>query len=275
VLRLRGAGMFRDPNDFCVLVAIAVPLALSHLLDRTRGGLRVLWLVPLAVLVDAVLLTQSRGGFLAMLVGIAVVMAMRFGRVVGIALMLLVPGMLLALGGGRQTSFSTGSGTAQERVQVWSDALVRLRGNPVFGVGVHEFLKESRLVVHNTYLHAYAETGLIGGTIFIGACFLTARHFYRRRNLAIVRNPEMRRLVPYLAGTCGCFCMGMMSLSLTYLTLTVMIFAIGDVTGRLATTDPEIPEDRADLRLGGQLVGASIAFLIFMNVFVRVAMVRG
>ena len=275
LVRLRGAGMFHDPNDFCVLLAFAVQLGLYRLLDKGGSSMRLLWLGPLALLLTAIVLTRSRGGLLALLVGLAVVLVMRYGKRVGLALVLLIPVALLALGGSRQTDFSTSSGTAQERVQVWADALMKLRSSPLFGIGRNQFTKDSRLVAHNSYLHCFAELGILGGGCFVGGIFLTLRHFYRRRDLQTVRDPEMRRLLPYLGGASTTYCVGMMSLTLLYLVSTGMILALGQVTANLAKTDPELPEERTDLRLLGQLFAVAIVFLFLMEVFVRLAMIRG
>ncbi len=274
IIRLRGAGIVHDPNDFCIILAMAVPLGLARLLDSTRSSLRLFWLGPLTLLVYAIQMTRSRGGFLALLVGVGFVVVMRYGKRAWLLLVLVIPA-LLVLGGSRQTAISTGSGTAQERIQVWADALEKIKRSPLFGVGMNEFTRDSRLVAHNSYLHVFAELGVFGGTFFLGACFLSLRQLLRRRaDRAVVTDPEMRRFVPYVGGMCAAYFAGMMSLSLAYLVPTVMFLAVGDVTARLAPTDPPAPEDRVDGRLLRTLCVVSFAFLAAMYVFVRVSFVR-
>jgi O-antigen ligase len=276
VTRLRGTGIFRDPNDFCVLLAMAIPLGLYRLTDRTAGPLRVLWLAPVALLGYGVLCTYSRGGLLALIAGVGVVLVLRFGKRVGVALaVLLVPALLLAFVGSRQGSFSdaTSTGTGHDRIQLWSSGLVMLRESPVFGVGHDEYGTHAGQVAHNSYLHTFAETGLFGGTFFLGACFLTLRRFYRlRRDGAVIQDPEARRLVPFVGGACAAYCAGMMTLTLSTLVPTAMILAVGEVTPRLARTDPESPEERFDLRLLGLLFVLGILFLVGLHVFVRLSL---
>src|SRR5205085_6928240 len=97
---------------------------------------------------------------------------------------------------------------------------------------------------------------------FVGACFLAWRACWRlRRDGPTVRDPEMRQLVPYVGGSCAAYLGGMMSLTLTYLVPTVMFLAIGEAVQRLAKTDPELPEERFDLRLLGRRFAAGIAVL--------------
>ncbi len=277
ILRLVGTGIFQDPNDMCVLLATAVLLGLYRLADQAWSLFRFLWLAPLALLIYAILLTHSRGGFLALLVGVSVLLVMRFGKRVGIVMvLLLIPGIFLGLSGTRQATFSTGSGTGHSRIELWSTGLLVMRQTPIFGVGVGEYAVYAGQVAHNSYLHAFVETGLLGGLFFLGACFLTMLHFYRlRRDSLVLRDPTMRQLVPYLAGVCATYCTGMMTLSLTYLVPTAMILAIGSSIPTVAKADPPLPEDRADLVLLGRLMTVSAVFLVVMYLFVRVSRMGG
>ena len=202
---------------------------------------------------------------------------MRFGKRVGIALVVLIlPAVLLALAGTRQGTFSTGSGTGHSRIELWSTGLLVMRQAPIFGIGVGEYATFAGQVAHNSYLHVFVETGLLGGIFFLGACLLTLRNLYRlRRDGPVVRDPTMRQLVPFVAGACAAYCTGMMTLSLPYLVPTSMILAIGSVIPRVAETDPEQPEERADLVLLSRLFAAGILFLAVMYVFVRVSRMGG
>jgi hypothetical protein len=273
--RLRATGIFRDPNDLCTLLSAMTVLALYRMTNGRWGGVRLFWLAPLALLVYAILLTQSRGGLLALLVGVSVVLVMRFGMRVGAVLaFLFVPAVLFGLAGSRQAALSTQTETGRSRIEVWSTGLMLIRESPVFGIGAREYAKKANLVAHNSYLQAYSETGLLGGTFFVGACFLMARHFYRLRRggPTTIRDPEMSQFVPFLAGTCAAYCAGMMSLSLTYLVTTAMVLAIGEVTPRLAPTDPEIPEERANPHLLGRLFVVGIGFLAALWLFAKLTL---
>ncbi len=79
-LRLQGAngsriigavgGMFFDPNDLATTFNILLPMAIA--LGLTSGGLRrLLWLGAAVALAGAVVVTFSRGGFLALMASIA------------------------------------------------------------------------------------------------------------------------------------------------------------------------------------------------------------
>ena len=80
-------------------------------------------------------LTQSRGGLLALLAGLVVFLIARFGWRAALGVGLVVVPALLAVLGGRQTALSTDEGTGQQRIQIWSDAIMLMREAPLFGVG--------------------------------------------------------------------------------------------------------------------------------------------
>src|SRR5262249_53319436 len=113
VRRLRGTGIFQDPNDMCLAGAIAVPLCLYWLTDRRLGGLRLLWLAPLLVLGYTLYLTQSRGGLLGLVAGLAVLFHARFGWRRTLALGAVALPAVLVLLAGRLTSIDVGGGTGQ------------------------------------------------------------------------------------------------------------------------------------------------------------------
>src|SRR5262249_24449883 len=155
--RLRGSGIFMDPNDLSLLVTVGLLIALWALTDGGQGVFRFAWLGPLALFLYAFSLTQSRGGMIGLLIGLLVLFTARFGWRRALLLAVpLVPGVLVAVGG-RMSSLSASEGTGQTRIQIWSDGLFAMRSAPLFGVGMHEFGAQSGKAAHNTFLHAYAE----------------------------------------------------------------------------------------------------------------------
>ena len=271
VRRLQATGPFHDPNDFCVLLVVGILLSLHGLTELRHGTARWLWLGPLAVLFYAFSLTQSRGGFLALVGGLFAFLLTRFGwrTALGIAALLL-PALLMALTG-RQTDISAGAGTGQERIQIWSDALLVFREAPLFGVGMNEFEKHVGHVAHNSYLQGFAELGLIGGTLFLGAVFLAVTNFRRAGTGGReIVDPELRRLHPYLTGAVTGYAVGMFSLTLNYIVPTYVILGLAAVWNRVAVTKPAIPPAPFDLRLVRRFLALALVFLVGLTLFVRV-----
>jgi hypothetical protein len=226
--RLCGAGIFHDPNDLCVLLALGLLLALYLLGDRRAGPVRFASIVPLVVLAASVPLTHSRGGLLAVLAGLSVLAADRFG-VKRAAAVLGVLAVLLLAAGGRMTRFDLESSgdTSQHRMRLWSDGLVLLRSAPLFGIGQGRYEDEAGLVAHNSFVHAYTELGFFGGTCFFGAFAYTAWALWRLRDrLDPALHPTLHRLRPYLLAMVAALAAGLFSLSRVYTPSTYLVFGL-------------------------------------------------
>jgi hypothetical protein len=270
IQRLQGTGIFQDPNDLCVLLVAGILLALYLMTDR-RGGLwRFTWLGPLGLFAYGLALTQSRGGFLALLVGLVVLLRARFGW----TLTLLLGGLMLPVlfigFAGRQTSISTATTTGQERIQIWSDGLMLFRQAPLFGIGANKYHEEVGHVAHNSYLHAFTELGVFGGVLFVGAVYCALWSLARVRwGGRQVLQPELNRLHPYLLGAGAGYGAGMLFLTLNYIVPTYTILGLAATYSQMADVRPPLPAMRCDGRLAGRLLLVSVCFLAGIYVFVR------
>lgn len=272
--RLRSTGLFGDPNDLCLIIVAGLPVSLYWLTDRRLGPARYLWAGPTALLGHALFLTQSRGGFLAFLIGLLVFLWTRYGWKRAALLAAVALPAALALFAGRQTDLSAKEDTGLQRVQLWSDALTALREYPLFGAGYDKFKDEAGLVAHNSYLHCYAELGVLGGTLFVGAFALALASLARLGAKGLrVLDPELHRLRPYLFATAAGYAAGILSLSNSYTVPTYLMLGLTVAYADLARTAPALAPARLDGRLVARLALGSLAFLgvayLFVRVFVR------
>ena len=275
-MRLCGSGIFHDPNELGVLIALSIVLALHWLSDRPSGLARFLWLAPMVLFLYAMTLTQSRGALLALAAGLAVFLVARFGwRVALLIGVLLAPAALLIFAG-RITNLSTGDGTGQQRIQVWSDALVLMREAPLFGVGKDKFVESEGLVAHNSYLQCFVELGVFGGMFFLGAVYLAVSHLYRlgNRRKHVITDQGMARLYPYLFGMVATYAVGMVSLTLCYILPTYTILALATAYSGATPAEPALPATRFDLRLLGRLLAVAVCGFGLLYLFVRLFVVR-
>jgi O-antigen ligase len=169
IKRVRGSGIFGDPNDLAMALIIILPFLLSMAVG-TGGGLarRLLGAGMLSAVVYAIALTQSRGGVMGMGALLAVQAYRRHGKYVSMLLVVLMIGAFVGLSSGRVGDIDASEESAQGRIQAWSAGLQMLRSNPILGVGFGGFLDNHERVAHNTYVHVLAETGLVGGYFFVG-----------------------------------------------------------------------------------------------------------
>ncbi|MEZ6064839.1 MAG: O-antigen ligase family protein [Planctomycetaceae bacterium] len=276
VYRMRGLGIFNDPNDVALLIAVAGMICLYFLTDTSLSLLRLAWLVPLAILAIGYIETQSRGGLLAIGASGAVWASLRYGRKVAFALCAI--GMLLApVALGRAAKIDVSDGTGQDRIQIWGEGLASIKSPAIlFGHGEGEFEEIAGHVAHNSYIHAYVELGFLGGTIFFGCFFLPAYAFFiiKYANVRIT-DPELRRMLPFVAGILTAWGVGIASLSRCYAPSTYMVVALCAAFINLAGFHQRFPcpivqwNTRTMRRLAFCSFGLLVASFAFVKVFAR------
>jgi putative inorganic carbon (hco3(-)) transporter len=213
---LRGpGGMLEDNNDFALALVMNVPL-LFYLGNSERGRRYVLAGSRIAIVLTVltILLTHSRGGFLA-LVATAVWMAWRTGNLARAAGGLAVSAMAFLVFAPRSvlermaTIGDTTDSSAMARLQSWSVAFRMIEANPVFGVGLRNFQSsylnyayiaridsKTTYVAHNSYLQIWAESGSIAFGVYmilLFSVFVTCNRIYK---MGLVR-PDMRWAMDY------------------------------------------------------------------------------
>lgn len=184
---LRGpGGMLEDNNDFALALTMNVPLLWYLGLDEgNRPWVKRATQVAVGLTIVAILLTHSRGGFLALCMTL-LWMAWRSGHLFRAALVLgclallfpvLAPADLLER---LSTITDTKESSANARLTAWATALRMIADNPLLGVGLRNFqprypeysvvpLTEggTTYVAHNSYLQIWAESGSIAFVVYL------------------------------------------------------------------------------------------------------------
>lgn len=278
--RLMLTGVLHDPNEFCVFLGVLCILTLHQFTNPRLGLSRLLWLFPLGLFLYGINLTKSRGGLLALLVGLATMSICKWGvRRTALLGMLVLPVMAIGLAG-RQTELSISAGTGQARLELWSDWMMKFRGSPLLGESPTITLfgtepKETRWnyqqLAHNSYLQAFGDLGFVGGMLFLGAFLFAFRAMVRLRGDHVnFVDADQRHLYPFLFGALTAYMTGMMSLSLCYVLPTYFIAALPVVFTRMTATEPRLEAIRFDTGAWRQLALASVGMLGFIYVFMKV-----
>lgn len=203
---LRAYGPFTHPNQLAIYLELTAPLFLALLIGppgRLRTDrrwflsprLRPLWLLGCSAAWLGLLLSQSRGGLVGMVAGVAIVLALvrpsfrltivrlaPIGLIVAVAV-LTISIAIVAAGvktfANEETLVTPANFAVQERLSHWTAAVEMAKAHPFVGVGAGNFdlnyrgftqewrFRIGRGHAHNTYLHFLAQSGVVGLTAYI------------------------------------------------------------------------------------------------------------
>ena len=235
IARLCGSGIFNDPNDLAMALTVCIVFSL-YAVRSVCGSLRYLWILPVALCSYALILTQSRGGLMALLVSVLVLAGSRYGarRVLLAGVLGAVPLLILDA---RQLDFdlSNPKGTGQGRIQLWAEGLNLFRESPLFGIGAGNYQEQVGLVAHNSFVHAFTELGIIGGSLFLATFVYTIGTLHRLRvcNPRLISSESDFLRVCLLAAAAGT-AVALLSLSRVYTYPAYVVLALATVYFRVS-----------------------------------------
>ncbi|NIM19912.1 MAG: hypothetical protein GTO51_06660 [Candidatus Latescibacteria bacterium] len=176
--RIRGMGIFNDPNDLALALLIAMPFIVLPLLGKSRGRVKIALIPITASLIYALYLTNSRGGFLGLAALLSVVFFKRYGKKAGAMLTLATLAAILLLGPSRTMEMSAREESAYGRVEAWAAGMDMFKSNMLFGVGIGNYTDYHPLVAHNSFVHCAAELGLFGLFPWVMLIYISMKNIY-------------------------------------------------------------------------------------------------
>lgn len=206
-MRAQGTGIFGDPNDLAASIVAGLALALSRLVStRTNTG-RLPYLVLTIFFSTGVLLTNSRGGMVALIV-VVIGFFLTYVRYKTFALGLsaVCALALLTFGPSRMTNFDNKEESANNRFSYWESGWYMLQTEPLLGIGFGRFVEENGgMTAHNSFVLCFAELGLTGYFFWIGSlyyCFRRSRKGSEaQESPPLTPTPSTALVVPNLPGT--------------------------------------------------------------------------
>lgn len=193
-----------DPNDLAVMISLAVPMSLYVAIKQKNITKKVLYILFIPLAAPAILLTASRGGFLAFISSLIIIpwLFLRIPKKIKIIVIsLILVGTYGVLFFVPEQTFNRiiklpqniESGDFGLREKIWKASGAIISNHPVVGVGAGAFrvevakqLGEER-VTHNTLLSILAEEGIVGLLIFSAILALLI--------LSITKLPDLERKV--------------------------------------------------------------------------------
>ena len=262
--RIYGTGIFNDPNDLGMTFVMSVPLFLV-VIGRAGTGLvtRGLALAGLCAVMLALYYTNSRGAIVALAAAMVCLSYLRFRTVAGTVAAIALLGVIVVAAPSRGGELDAGEESAQSRIQSWAEGWNMLKSHPLTGVGFDQYLEYHIRVAHNSFVHTFAETGLIGAFCFVGMFYW----FFKGLNLLPEDTPESaswrRALTASAVGvlTCGWF------LSRQYVPIFYVLIAIGGAAVTLSVP----AEEKAKLRMTASDLAAVAAITVIGIVVIYIS----
>ncbi len=193
---MRMGGLLRQHNAYAGFLIALLPLSLFATVFEKRW--KWVWTVTAILIVTALVLTFSRGGFIAAALALIIFWVLAHQRrVLAVSLLIIILGGSLAYGLYQIKTINFNAVTiiplsspyagevpeqgetgVNSRLRYWRDALKIVATRPIVGTGLNTFEQEYRRVQtdsrfftidpHNLTLKIWVELGLVGVIIFVG-----------------------------------------------------------------------------------------------------------
>ena len=273
-VRLCGIGLFNDPNDLSLVLVTSIIVCGYFLTDpRIHRSTRYLLVGPLSLFVYALYLTHSRGGMVSAMAALLIFLCARIGIRNSVAIVCVLLPLLMLAPWGRATKvdLENPEDTFQTRLDLWSESFDAFRSAPLAGIGQDRLVEEIGRVTHNSYLQAYAEMGLLGGTAFLGAFYLVLRGLW----FAAPGESDLARMRPYMLALMASYAAGLLSLSRCYHAPTQLMIAIATAYLVLSSRSGPLVIPPMNGSTQRRISGVGILFLAATYVFLRLMLQRG
>jgi O-antigen ligase len=243
--RQYGAGnMFSDPNDFALNAVMVLPFAVFGLRNSSRLWKRACWLLGAALLVAMIVLSGSRGGFIALCVSaLLLTWKLKSRKSVAFGLCAIAVVLLLCVPSYRErmtTIFDTDRdkvGSAQARKELLKRSLEVTSHRPILGVGPGQFQEASGAwhETHNTFTQLSAECGIPALFVFLMMARSAVSNLRKGMSNIDQSSSEYILCWSILCSVIG-YLVGGFFLSTTYWLAPYVLFIYAAAAGSLATS---------------------------------------
>lgn len=192
--RITWLGIFNDPNDLALALVVSAGFLVSFIFGKTNILLKTISAIVLAVLMQALYYTNSRGGYLAMAATLGFFFLLRMKNKIWASI---IGGILafavIIVGPARMSQISASESSAFGRIDAWYEGFQMLKSSPLFGVGYGMWGDYHSLAAHNSYILVAAEEGILGLFLWIALIYLCFK------GLSLIVNKKTTSM-PYALG---------------------------------------------------------------------------
>lgn len=207
----RYGGLWGDQNEFAAVLLVLIPISIAQFYTSNTRFYKILFASYFVILLIGLVLTYSRGGFLAFALMLVLAMFKFVSgknrvKILAIAIPCIIIGfaVLYFTVADQFISRMETLKILESRESVRTEGSLNLRyyyyfelapqifaEHPIFGVGYRDFISHNiyKQISHNTYLEVLTGTGLLGFIPFMTILFLTWKEL-RKVGGIIARNKD-------------------------------------------------------------------------------------
>jgi len=279
-MRVRGLGIFADPNDYGQVMVLAIPLLITFMYGYgARFWIKVVSITSLGALLYAIYLTNSRGGYLSIIGVFASYFILKYGATKGVTPAALAVVLLIILGPTRAGGLMTMDGSGRGRVEAWSAGIAMFKSSPIVGIGMDWFSENFVITAHNTFVLTFAETGFLGIFFWVGIFYAYFKDIIAVRRFKDLNDPH--KLKPFhealMISMIG-FLTAAFFLSRTWIPVPYMWVAMGSGITQFLQKDNKslkVAFSSEDTWRIFSITIFCIVFIYFLHIFLRTLPVVG
>lgn len=269
--RIAGVGIF-GTNQLAYAIDFCLPLAFGLLL-LSRAFIAKIFLAAILLAYGyCVYLTQSRGGQLCFLV-VLLIMTLKFSRnkklkVFGMAFGVLLFMVLVKFSPRFSTTLEYQTDeSAMGRLDVWGEALMSLKDNPIFGIGYEQFRQRFDIASHNSYIQTVTELGLLGLFIWLALFYFSLKNLnFINNHININDEKEISVISKSLQASLYAYLVGSYFSSSAYYVPLYMLFALAVIIQRMSGLSKKLHFKAGDIPA---IFAIEISVLLFIHILTR------
>ena len=157
--------------------------------------------------------------------------------------------------------------SAMGRLDVWGEALMSLKDNPIFGIGYEQFRQRFDIASHNSYIQTVTELGLLGLFIWLALFYFSLKNLNfinshinnnDEKEISVISKSLQASLYAYLVGS-------YFSSSAYYVPL-YMLFALAVIMQRMSGLSKKLHFKAGDIPA---IFAIEISVLLFIHILTR------
>lgn len=189
--RARWVGVFDGSNTTGMALLITVPFIIEFFFGPWGILYKSFAIVSGYFVLNGIILTESRGAMLSLVLVIASYIAIKIKKKIYIVTLAVLMLIIISVASPGRMQVDDPEKSSRERIKLWDEALslVRYRST-LIGVGKGHFTDFTSHMAHNAFLQVLSETGIIGAWMWLAFIYSNIKGSFTE----ILRKTKLNRL---------------------------------------------------------------------------------